>query len=75
MSDPQKLGYWNRIKNGEVTVCPACNSKLIEDPLYEGSTATIFECSNPLCAWNDESADLAELGRFTPPPGWKVPNR
>ncbi len=67
--------YWSRIKSGEITACPACGSKLDEDPLYDGSTATIFECSNPECCWNDESADLSVMGHYTPPPGWKTPKK
>ena len=75
MQEPEKLSYWNKIKSGQVIACPACNSKLIEEPLYPGATATIFQCSSDLCAWNDESADLAAMGMFTPPAGWKVSPR
>jgi len=64
--------YWSRIKSGEIPACPACGSKLNEESLYEGSTATIFQCSSPECCWNDESADLSAMGHYTPPAGWKT---
>ncbi len=67
--------YWSRIKSGEITACPACGSKLNEEPLYEGGAATIFECSNRECCWNDESADLADLGHYAAPAGWKTPKK
>lgn len=72
---PKAVWYY-RIKSGEVTVCPACGSKLKnmrdDDQPGEYPSPDIFYCSNDSCCWEDELADFADNGWYTPPPGWKV---
>lgn len=61
--------WYQRIKSGEVTKCPACGSPFDFESMAD---FTIIECSNQKCGWNDELADFADNGWYTPPPGWVV---
>lgn len=50
--------WHQRIKDGEVKVCPACGSALDHETLKD---FMIVGCSNEQCVWTDEKADFIDM--------------